>query len=103
MKKVNILRFKVTVESDVHQVDEFDAIIEAMELFCQFEFVSVEPLKKFYEIKIISEESIETKTAHKWITRALLDYCKFKSADVKLIEEHNAVWVNDDYSLGAVN
>lgn len=55
------------------------------------------------ELRVIMEEQLSTDDVCQSLVEAMEEFCEFDYADIQVKEEHEAIWVEDDFSLGPSN
>lgn len=85
-----------------------DWINRGMQDYCEFDYCEIEDKGQDedlfeFELRIILEERLSAKQSTQQVIKALREYCDFDDVDLFLLEEHDGIWVTDDYGIPQAN
>lgn len=101
-----MIKLELSIKNwDALPVDEVvDWINRGMQDYCEFDYCEIELLNDMegllsFEMRILIEGVSDDSQAIDCIIKALDEYCDFEDVNLQPLEVHEAMWVNDDYSL----
>ena len=110
MKCIKLILLDLTVHKDVGlPVAEVAAWIHSgMQDHCEFDYAELEECRHteelyIFKLRILMEKAVSDAKSHKTVMKALKEYCDFDEVTLDIAEVHDALWVNDDFSLADTN
>jgi hypothetical protein len=102
------------MELKIHDVDgmKVEEVVEwinlGMQNYCDFDYCEIEDRRTkedyfYFELRVITEERLSVKKSADEIMKALTKYCDFDDVELVLVEEHDGIWVDDNYQIADSN